>query len=84
MLLGGDHDAHGGGPARDEQGSGHSGDTGTQASWPRGLWGCWGEPALRPGHDHAEPGYAPLSRTPQRRLRAFLRMIYSRSLISQP
>jgi hypothetical protein len=86
MLLGSDRDADSGGPARDEKGTGQSGDAGTQASWPRGLrgprrWG--GEPALRPGHDHTEPGYAPPVRVPQCRPLAFPRVFYPRSLKSQ-
>ncbi len=83
MLLGSDRDADSGGPAHDEQGSGHSGNAGTQASWPKGLRGRGSEPALRPGHDHAEPGYAPPPRVSQCCPLAFLRVLYPRSLISQ-
>ncbi len=80
MLLGSDRDADSGGPAHDEQGTGHSGNAGAHASWPRGRGS---EPALRPGHDHTEPGYAPPLRVPQCRPLAFLRVFYPRSLISQ-
>ena len=83
MLLGADRDADSGGPARDEKDSGHSGNAGTQASRPRGLTGRGSESALRPGHDHAEPGDAPPLRVPQCRPLAFLREFYPRSLISQ-
>ena len=75
MLLGSDSGTDSGGPARDEKGTGHSGSAGTQGSRPT-RWGS--EPALRPGHDHTEPGYAPPVRVPQGRLLAFLRVFYPR------
>ena len=80
MLLGSDRDADGGGSAHDEKGTGHPGKAGTQASGSGG-WGS--ERALRPRHDHTEPGYAPPLRAPQCGLLAFLEVIFSRSLISQ-
>jgi hypothetical protein len=86
MLLGSDRDADSGGSAPDEKGTGHSGNAGTQASRPTGPGGPGGrgsEPALGPRHDHTESGYAPPRRAPQCRLLAFLRVVYSRSLISQ-
>jgi hypothetical protein len=91
MLLGSDRDADGGGPSHDEKGTGRSRNAGTKASWPGRPRGRGSEPAIRPGHDHTESGYAPPVRVPQGRLlallrcstRAFLRMIYPRSLKSQ-
>jgi hypothetical protein len=83
MLLGSDRDADSGGSAPDEKGTGHSGNAGTQASRPGGPGGRGSEPALGPRHDHTESGYAPPRRAPQCRPLAFLRVIYSRSLISQ-
>ena len=80
MLLGSDRDADSGGPAHNEKRSGHSGNAGTQVSWPR-EWGS--ESALRPGYDHAEPGYAPPLRIPQCRPLAFPGVFYSRSLTSR-
>src|SRR5216684_3645036 len=47
---------------------------------PRGPRGWGSEPALWPGHDHTEPGYAPPRRVPQCRLLAFPRVFYPRSL----
>ncbi len=83
MLLGSDRDADSGGPAHDQKGTGYPGNAGTQASWPRGPRGWGSEPALRPGHDHTEPGYAPPLRVPQCRPLAFPRVFYPRSLKSQ-
>ena len=83
MLLGSDRDADSGGPARDEKGAGCSGNPGTKAPWLRRPTGRGSEPALRPGHDHTQPGYAPPVRVPQGRLLTFLRVFYPRSLISQ-
>ncbi len=83
MLLGGDRDADGGRPAHDEKSSGHSGNAGTQTCRPGGPGGPggWGsEPAFWPGHDHAEPGYAPPARVPQCCPLAFLLVFYPRSL----
>src|SRR5262245_24124520 len=96
MLLGSDRGADSGGPARDEYGTGHSGNAGAQASWPSGpagrgsggltglrsggLTGRGSGLALRPGHDHAEPGYAPPVRVLQGLLLAFLKEFYPRSL----
>jgi hypothetical protein len=88
MLLGSDRDADSGGPAHDEKGTGHSRNAGAQASWPRapgvpGVPGGWGSKPARPGHDHAEPGYAPPLHVPQCRLLAFPTVFYPRSLKSQ-
>ena len=83
MLLGSDRAADSGGPGYEEKRTGHSGNAGTQASWPGRLGGWGSEPALRPGHDHAEPGYAPPPRVSQCRLLAFPMVIYPRSLKSQ-
>jgi len=80
MLLGSDRDADGGGSAHDEKGTGHPGKAGTQAS---GSGGWWSERALRPRHDHTEPGYAPPLRVSQCRLLAFPMKFYPRSLKSQ-
>jgi hypothetical protein len=83
MLLGSDRDTDSGGPAHEEKGTCRSGNAGAQASWPSGprRWGS--VPAVRPGHDHAEPGYPPPARVAQCRLLAFLRVFYPRSLKSQ-
>ena len=83
MLLGSDRDADGSGPAHEEKGTCRSGNAGTKASWPSGPRTQGSEPALRPGHDHTQPGYAPPVRVPQGRLLTFLRVFYPRSLISQ-
>ncbi len=80
MLLGSDSDAGGDGPAHEEKGAGHSGHLGAQASAP-GTRGS--EPALRPGHDNTQPGYAPPVRVTQCRLLAFPKVFYPRSLKSQ-
>ena len=56
MLLGVDRGADSDGPAHDEKDAGQPGDAGTEASRRTGRGG---EPALRPGHDHTKPGYAP-------------------------
>jgi hypothetical protein len=80
MLLGRDRGADGGGSAHDEKGTGHRGEAGTQASGSGG-WGS--ERALRPGHDHTKPGYAPPLRRSQCRLLAFPGKFYPRSLKSQ-
>src|SRR6516162_1745392 len=94
MLLGSDRGADSGGAARDEQDTRHSGNAGTEAPLPRCPTG-WGsevltgsealtrrgsEPALRPGHDHAESGYTPPVRVLQCLLLAFLKEFYPRSL----
>jgi hypothetical protein len=83
VLLRSDHGADSGGPADDEKGTGHPGKAGTQASRPGGRGGRGSESALRPRHDHAEPGYAPPLRVSQCRLLAFPRVFYPRSLKSQ-
>jgi hypothetical protein len=81
MLLGSDRSADSGAPSHDEQGSGRSGNAGTEFSWPMGPAGWRG--ALRPGNDHAEPAYAPPVRVAQCRPLTFLKVFYPRSLISQ-
>jgi len=83
MPLGDDRDADGGGPAHEEEGTCRPGNTGTKASAPSRRRAQGSEPALRPGHDHAEPGYPPPVRVPHCRLLAFLRVFYPRSLKSQ-
>jgi hypothetical protein len=83
MLLGSNRDADGGGPGHEKEGTCRSGNAGTKASWPSGPRTQGSEPALRPGHDHAEPGYPPPVRVPHCRLLAFLRVFYPRSLKSQ-
>ena len=56
MDLGTDRDAHRGRPARDEQGAGQPGEAGAEAGPHPGRGD---KRAVRPGHDHAKPGYAP-------------------------
>ena len=64
MHLGSYRDADGGDPGNDEKDAGQPGHTGTQAY---GAAGRRGVPGLRPGHDHAKPGYTPPVHLPHMR-----------------
>ncbi len=81
MLLGADGDDDTSASGHDEKDPDQTGNAGAEVSWRtrRGR-----EPAVRPGHDDAKPGYTlPVHLRQCHPSPVFPRVSYSRSLISK-